>query len=75
MFLKLNAVDKRAPIFSKETIPTMPPHEILVEDDVYFDKWDELIWYKDAPLAVPNEIWPWHVPANVGTDFGIGEGV
>ncbi len=31
-------------------------HEILVEDDVYFDKWDELIWYKDAPLAVPNEI-------------------
>ena len=31
-------------------------HEILVEEDVYFDKWDELIWYKDAPLAVPNEI-------------------
>ncbi len=31
-------------------------HEILVEDDVYFDEWDKLIWYKDAPLAVPNEI-------------------
>ena len=31
-------------------------HEILVEDEVYFDKWDELIWFKDAPLAVPNEI-------------------
>jgi len=31
-------------------------HEILVEDEVYFEKWDELIWFKDAPLAVPNEI-------------------
>jgi hypothetical protein len=31
MFLKLSAVDNRAPIYSKERIPTMPPHEILVE--------------------------------------------
>jgi hypothetical protein len=32
LFLKLNAVDNRAPIYSKETIPTMPPHQILVEE-------------------------------------------
>ena len=32
MYLKLSAVDRRTPIYSKETIPTMPPHSILVQE-------------------------------------------
>ena len=31
-------------------------HEIEIKDEVYFSMWDELIKFKDAPLAVPNEI-------------------
>lgn len=31
-------------------------HNILVSSDDYFNKIDEVIGYKDAPLAVPNEI-------------------
>jgi asparagine synthase (glutamine-hydrolysing) len=31
-------------------------HIIEMEVDNYMNKWDELIWYKDSPLGVPNEI-------------------
>ena len=31
-------------------------HEMVVASSVYFDHWDSLIQFKDAPLAVPNEI-------------------
>ena len=31
-------------------------HEIIVDNSDYFDKMEELISYKDAPLGVPNEI-------------------
>lgn len=31
-------------------------HEILLNSDSFLDDWDKLIWYKDAPLGVPNEI-------------------
>lgn len=31
-------------------------HEILMTNDDYFSKWEELIKYKDSPLGVPNEI-------------------
>lgn len=31
-------------------------HEILMDGSDYFDKMDEIIGYKDAPLGVPNEI-------------------
>jgi asparagine synthase (glutamine-hydrolysing) len=30
--------------------------EMVVTSSVYFDHWDSLIHFKDAPLAVPNEI-------------------
>lgn len=31
-------------------------HEILIDEDIYFDNWDRLIYYKDSPLGIPNEI-------------------
>lgn len=31
-------------------------HEILMDEENYVNNWDELISFKDAPLAVPNEI-------------------
>ena len=31
-------------------------HEILMDKNEYIDKWKELIYFKDAPLGVPNEI-------------------
>jgi len=31
-------------------------HEILVEKEDYLAQWEELIYFKDAPLGVPNEI-------------------
>lgn len=31
-------------------------HQITVDRNIYFDKWEELIAFKDSPLAVPNEI-------------------
>ncbi|MDB4543278.1 asparagine synthase (glutamine-hydrolyzing) [bacterium] len=31
-------------------------HEIRINDNCYFDEWEKLISFKDAPLAVPNEI-------------------
>lgn len=31
-------------------------HIINMKNEDYFNKWDELIWYNDAPLGVPNEI-------------------
>lgn len=31
-------------------------HEILMNNEKYLDEWEELIYYKDAPLSVPNEV-------------------
>lgn len=31
-------------------------HEILISKNDYLQNWDKLIYYKDAPLGVPNEI-------------------
>jgi len=31
-------------------------HEILIKEDDYLKKWEELIYFKDSPLGVPNEI-------------------
>ena len=30
--------------------------EIVLNSDDYFEEWDRLIGYKDAPLGVPNEV-------------------
>ena len=31
-------------------------HELTIQEDAYFQEWEDLIRFKDAPLAVPNEI-------------------
>ena len=31
-------------------------HEIMMDKNEYIDKWKELIYFKDSPLGVPNEI-------------------
>lgn len=31
-------------------------HEILLSRERYLEEWENLIWYKDQPLAVPNEV-------------------
>ena len=31
-------------------------HQFQIDNEEYFSQWDDLIWYKDAPLGVPNEI-------------------
>lgn len=31
-------------------------HELLINDINFIDEWKKLIWYKDAPLSVPNEV-------------------
>lgn len=51
--------------------------EILLKKEDYFEHWDKLIYYKDAPLAVPNEIPLAHMSSVLSKDITVvisGEG-
>ena len=51
--------------------------EFLLDSNTYIDEWEKLIWYKDSPLGVPNEIPLSIMSTNLSKDITVvisGEG-
>ncbi len=46
-------------------------HEILTDDDAYFEHLDKLIWFKDAPLTIPNEVTQYEMSMKLKKDVTV----